>query len=299
MDIVNIFLFEGVKIPNFGIGFYEDEQLTGFLSLKKLPLKDIFFSHIGPIFKKNINQQKYIYLLSSFVKEKKITIISKVDYSINLSKFIPNKFISFKGVKKTFINNIELEGDIWIKTIRRKHRYYVKKSLSEKDYSYSIRDKDLIEENFFSQIFSLYKTEMENKSAPMLFTNRKIFKEFLERNAKNVAISFCTFRDKICFFSLCFIKNNSAVQIMAASDQFARKKSISYGGFFNMYQYLFSRKINFIDLGGYDENNNHGVFKYKEGFGGKSLESSQYLICSNSKLKLMVSSIFLKALKSV
>jgi lipid II:glycine glycyltransferase (peptidoglycan interpeptide bridge formation enzyme) len=238
--------------------------------------------------------------------EKFIDNLSQNNYlqylRINL---LQNKYDEFKIEKKNFSNsnvkvnsgftihiNINKDSEEILSEMKKKHRYYVNKSLKENvNWNFNSNKK------YIRDFLECYNNMiLEKKIKLMYLSNDHLF--LLKNNLKDkMKIITCYQKGELISSCIVLIFNNKAFYYLAVTTSKGRDLNISYAMIFKTILYLKELGIKTFDFGGINPNEKKakGVDHFKKGFGGNIIENlGEYDWASSNIIKIIINKIILR-----
>lgn len=279
LESYNTLYIDKASISDDGIVLLKNHKAVGFMSLENIfgLLRNAYLSKTGLLLTNISLYKEALISLEKFVVSEGIIIIAQVDF-IYKEFNLKSKISSFFGSKKTILNSINTDPEKWLSQIKKKHRYYVKKSLKNNNVACEIKRIDTLDVLYLDKLFDIYAENMGIKGVNLLFSTKNDFKKFINRNLKNIIITSCFKGDEISYFCIVHSNKNVANYIMAVTTQSGMSSYASYMGVYKLYDYLYNHNFEILNFGGVDTQNNHGVYLFKRGFSGELIESPRYLI---------------------
>jgi len=279
LESYNTLYIDRARISDDGLVLLKNQIVVGFMSIENIVglFRNVYISKTG-ILLTNISQYKEALMsLERFVSYEGITIISQVDFIFKEFNF-KSKVISFFGSKQTVLNSINTDTKKWLSQIKKKHRYYVKKALNSDNIACESKTIDSSDVLYLDKLYEIYAENMGIKGVKLLFSTKNDFIKFINRNLQNIIITSCFKDDEISYFCIVHSNKKVANYIMAVTTQAGMSSYASYMGVYKLYDYLYSHNFKFLNFGGVDLVNNHGVYLFKRGFSGELIESPRYML---------------------
>ena len=162
-----------------------------------------------------------------------------------------------------------------------------------------VRELDSFNLSFLEHLFEIYVQFMKEKKARLLFNSKDEFFSFLNRNSKQVLITICYLNNEISYFNIVHTNLKIANYLMAVTTKLGMTSYASYLGIYRLHSYLFSNNFNYLNFGGVDPVNNHGVYLFKKGFSGNLIESPKYLMIGKGLLAWFTKNVIKLRLLSI
>jgi peptidoglycan pentaglycine glycine transferase (the first glycine) len=233
-------LFTLVWVP-YGFDDYQNlidaEVLRNFLK-KNISTKFIYTRYNFHLPKNNL---QYHRLINNNLKKSSYQIMSGQSVTIDLIK----------------------TDDEWVKSIRPKHRYYLKKSLKQNTYWTLGTDKFHMNE-FFILYKKMHKIKKIKKN---LIGYNQIF-PFIKFLPNNHFIILGKINNKVVAGAIIIFFGNKSHYYLAATNDYGREKMISYSMIKKIRSILIEKNIKQFDFGGIDITNKKlkGINHFKLGF---------------------------------
>ena len=201
---------------------------------------------------------KFYYLRMSMLQP-----ISHYD-TFSVSKFLTRPY-AYLTSGCTVHLDLKKENDEWLKSVTKKHRYYIRRSNKSNILWHFGQDDKLIDD------FSVLLSEVEKKknvgplgySKTSYYELKRLFKE-------NQRILIGYIDERPVSGCITIIHRNTAFYMSAATNKEGRSISAAYSMIYELRLQLKNYKIEKFDFGGVDLNNSsaNGVNHFKKGFGG-------------------------------
>ena len=165
----------------------------------------------------------------------------------------------------TIIIDINKTDEELLMSMRKKHRYYVRKALKENlQWDYSINEKN-INDYFYAQ-----NIMVENKGLKSQLLSLEDFKLLFNHMSDSIVMISGRYKEQLVSACVIFIFGNKAFYYKAVTTTIGRERNSSYAMIFKSIIHLKSLGITKFDFGGIDPDNikAKGVDHFKKGFGG-------------------------------
>ena len=178
---------------------------------------------------------------------------------------------------------IQPKEDDMLACMRKKHRYYTRKSLSA-----PIVWKEGTGEEYCRDFLNVHDQMIRSKGLERLAVPHDDFRLLLQSFSKQARIVTGYVETIPVTTCLILILGQSGFYYLAATNDKGRELSASYGMAFRAMLILLEKGITHLDMGGIDPRKDQGVTHFKKGFGGRMVEylgewdwaSSEWLRCA-------------------
>lgn len=250
-------------------------------------------NHIQIFYKKKFNFFSFVWIPYGFNKVEEL--FNSEILIENLKKFIKTKLIYVRSnfhftnqhlsIDKSFLKNwkkssyqimsgqtsfinLTKTNEEWIKSIKSKHRYYLKKSLKEKTIWLVGNDKFHL--NHFLRLFKeMHKIKNIKKNLLPLQQISSVNKQM----PLNHFIILGKINEKIIVGAFIVFFGNKSHYYLASANDYGRKKMISYSMINEIRKILISKNVHYFDFGGINtfDKKFSGINHFKLGFSDRNI----------------------------
>ncbi len=201
---------------------------------------------------------KFYYLRMSMLQP-----LSHYD-AFSVSKFLTRPYVCLTSGFTVYLD-LDKESDEWLKSVTKKHRYYIKRSNRSNILWRFGQDDKLIDD------FSILLGELEKKkNVSSLGYNKSGYYELKRLLKENQRILIGYIDERPISGCVTIIHGNTAFYMSAATNTEGRSISAAYSMIYELRSQLKNERKEKLDFGGVDPNNSsvNGVNYFKKGFGG-------------------------------